>query len=190
MEEFRHAGPQAVVGQKMRCEIVAALLHDPEILYLDEPTIGLDAVSKESIRAFIKEVNRKRKTTVLLTTHDLDDIEEICNRIMIIDHGRLLYDGRLDRFKKKMLDSRTLTVDFRTSVTAGALKACLNLGDDLLALQREGKNRYRIEFRFHKTRAAELLKRILSRFEVLDVAVEDEGIESIIKRVYRGEGMR
>lgn len=87
---------QLSLGQRMRGDIAAALLHDPEVLYLDEPTIGLDVVSKVKVRGFLRELNEDRGTTVLLTTHDLTDIEQLCKRVMVIDHGRLMYDGQLD----------------------------------------------------------------------------------------------
>src|SRR6204780_5623558 len=87
------------LGERMRCDLAAALLHNPPLLYLDEPTIGLDVVAKHHIREFLREINREFRTTVLLTTHDLDDIEELCRRIMIIDHGKVLYDGQLGKLK-------------------------------------------------------------------------------------------
>ena len=175
------------LGQKMRCEIVAALLHNPGILYLDEPTIGLDAVSKEAIREFIKAVNKKLKTTVILTTHDLDDIEELCKRIIIIDKGQLLYDGGLTAFKKKMLLSKTLLIDFRSPVKTAQLKKQLDPGGDLLTVKSEGRTRVRIDFKIRNIRAAVLLEQLFREHEIQDVVVQDESIESIIKRVYRGE---
>jgi len=103
---------QLSLGEKMRAEIAVALLHDPEVLYLDEPTIGLDVVAKNKIRQFIKQINAEKKITVILTTHDMDDIEQICRRIMMIDRGRLLYDGSLENFKHPWLRSpRTLWYD-------------------------------------------------------------------------------
>ena len=92
---------QLSLGQRMRCEIAAALLHSPKLLFLDEPTIGLDAVSKLALRAFLKEENKKTGVTVLLTTHDMDDVEALCSRVMVIGHGRLLYDGGLGSLKAK-----------------------------------------------------------------------------------------
>jgi len=92
---------QLSLGQRMRCELAAALLHRPKLLFLDEPTIGLDAVSKLALRAFLKEENEKTGVTVLLTTHDMDDIEALCQRVMVIGHGNLLYDGELEGLKKK-----------------------------------------------------------------------------------------
>lgn len=175
------------LGQKMRCEIVAALLHNPKILYLDEPTIGLDAVSKEAIRGFIKEVNKRLQTTVILTTHDLDDIEEICKRIVIIDKGQLLYDGKLASFKKKMLYSKTLLIDFRLPVKPAQIRNYLNLDQDLLAVKSEGRKKIRIDFKIRNIKAGALLEKLFQKFEIHDIVVQDEGIESIIKRVYKGE---
>src|SRR5579862_4577120 len=96
------------LGERMRCDLAAALLHNPPLLFLDEPTIGLDVVAKDQIRKFLRAINREFQTTVLLTTHDLDDIEELCRRIMIIDHGRLLYDGPLDLLKQKLLRTKQI----------------------------------------------------------------------------------
>ena len=92
---------QLSLGQRMRCELIAALLHSPRILFLDEPTIGLDAVSKLALRSFLKEENRRSGVTILLTTHDMDDIEALCSRVMVIGRGRLLYDGRLEGLTKR-----------------------------------------------------------------------------------------
>ena len=100
------------LGQRMRADICAALLHDPKILFLDEPTIGLDVVAKERIRQFIQHINQDRGTTVILTTHDLSDVEKLCNRILIIDEGKLLYDGQLEQLRQKFGGKRQLVVDF------------------------------------------------------------------------------
>jgi len=102
---------QLSLGQRMRGELTASLLHDPELVVLDEPTIGLDVVSKYAVREFLREVNAERDTTVLLTTHDLDDVEQLCERIMVIDEGRVLLDGPLDAFKAEHGTTRTLIVD-------------------------------------------------------------------------------
>jgi ABC-2 type transport system ATP-binding protein len=100
------------LGQRMRADLAAALLHDPDLLFLDEPTIGLDVVAKERIRQFILHINRARGTTILLTTHDLSDVEKLCERVMIIDHGKLLYDGKLEALKTRFGGNRELIVDF------------------------------------------------------------------------------
>ena len=88
------------LGQRMRADLAAALLHDPPLLFLDEPTIGLDVVAKERIRGFIRQMNRERGTTVILTTHDLGDVEKLCERVIMIDHGRLMFDGALDELRR------------------------------------------------------------------------------------------
>src|SRR5690606_13291750 len=103
---------QLSLGQRMRGDIAAALLHDPEVLYLDEPTIGLDIVSKSKVREFLRSLNREAGTTILLTTHDLTDIEQLCSRVMVIDHGRLMYDGDLTGLHDLHASERTLVVDF------------------------------------------------------------------------------
>ncbi|MGE5606387.1 MAG: ABC transporter ATP-binding protein, partial [Bacteroidota bacterium] len=113
MKEFlRRPVRQLSLGQKMRANLAVALLHDPEIIYLDEPTIGLDVVAKERIRRFIKEVNQEKKTTVILTTHDMTDIEKVCDRIIMIDHGRILHDGPLAGFIEQNSGGHMLTVTF------------------------------------------------------------------------------
>lgn len=103
---------QLSLGQRMRCEIAASLLHRPRILFLDEPTIGLDAPSKLAVREFVRELNRERKTTVLLTTHDTQDLEALCDRILLLGHGRLLFDGTLDELRKKSGGIKTVTVTY------------------------------------------------------------------------------
>jgi len=99
---------QLSLGQRMRGDLAAALLHDPEVVYLDEPTIGLDVVAKHRVRSFLRELNRDRGVTVLLTTHDMSDVERLCSRLVIIDHGRLLYDGGLDELRANVEDHSTL----------------------------------------------------------------------------------
>lgn len=114
MEEFLNRPVrQLSLGQKMRANLAISLLHDPEIVYLDEPTIGLDVLAKSKIRQFIREVNRQRKTTVILTTHDMDDIEQICDRLIMIDKGQLQFDGRLDDFIRTYSGGYMLIVDLR-----------------------------------------------------------------------------
>lgn len=102
---------QLSLGQRMRCELIAALLHRPKLLFLDEPTIGLDAVSKLALRAFLKEENKRSGVTILLTTHDMDDIEALCSRVMVIGCGQLLYDGKLDGIKKRYAEREDQDID-------------------------------------------------------------------------------
>ncbi len=172
------------LGERMRCDLAAALLHNPPLLFLDEPTIGLDVVAKDRIRHFLHAVNRDFRTTILLTTHDLDDIEELCRRIMIIDHGRVLYDGPLDRLKEQLL--RTKQVKFVLKDTAHAAHVA-GFDRDGLELVRVDELTFRIRFDRHRVACSDLIRQILSAVDVRDLLIEDEPIEEIIKRIYAGE---
>ncbi|HUK29970.1 MAG TPA: AAA family ATPase, partial [Candidatus Acidoferrum sp.] len=172
------------LGERMRCDLAAALLHNPPILFLDEPTIGLDVVAKDHIRQFLRAINHRYKTTVLLTTHDLDDIEELCRRIMIIDRGQLLYDGPLSLLKQKLLRTKQIKFALRTSEAAALNRALTAEG-----LEAEALDELTYRVRFDKTRVstAELIRKILNAGEVRDLLIEDEPIEEVIKRIYAGE---
>lgn len=178
------------LGERMRCDLAAALLHNPPLLFLDEPTIGLDVVAKGHIRAFLRAINERYQTTVVLTTHDMDDIEELCRRIMIIDHGRLLYDGPLALLKQKLLRTKQVKFvvrDAEQAARAGAMTK--TLGEGALTLERLDELTYRIIFDRTKVSTSELIRRILSEVEVRDLLIEDEPIEEIIKRIYAGEAL-
>jgi ABC-2 type transport system ATP-binding protein len=174
------------LGERMRCDLAAALLHNPPLLFLDEPTIGLDVVAKDHIRQFLRAINREFRTTVLLTTHDLDDIEELCRRIMIIDHGRLLYDGQLGDLKSRLL--RTKQIKFVLKDRAQAPGADAISGDGF-EVEQVDELTYRIRFDRGKVATADLIRRILAAVEVRDLLIEDEPIEEIIKRIYAGESL-
>ncbi|KPC95688.1 methionine ABC transporter ATP-binding protein, partial [Streptomyces sp. NRRL F-6602] len=136
---------QLSLGQRMRGDIAAALLHDPEVLYLDEPTIGLDVVSKANVRRFLADLNAERGTTVLLTTHDLTDIEQLCRRVMVIDHGRLMYDGEVAGLHRIAEVERTLVVDLATELAPIALESARTVkveGDieDVISLMYAGRS--------------------------------------------------
>ncbi|WP_256103380.1 ATP-binding cassette domain-containing protein [Streptomyces sp. ODS05-4] len=166
---------QLSLGQRMRGDIAAALLHDPEVLYLDEPTIGLDVVSKAKVRAFLKDLNAERDTTVLLTTHDLTDIEQLCSRVMVIDHGRLMYDGALAGLHEVGESERTLVVD---------------LERELPPIRMEGVRVVRVEgprqwLAFPAARsAAPLVARIAAEHPLVDLSVREPDIEAVIARMY------
>ena len=169
---------QLSLGQKMRGEITAALLHGPSILYLDEPTIGLDVVSKSRVRDFLARINRELGVTIVLTTHDLSDVERLCSRLMVIDVGRLVYDGTVDDLKARHGQYRTLVVDLERPngplVVAGAE-----------VVRVEGPRQW---LRFHRDRttAAELIAAIAGTTPVLDLTVEEPVIEDVISRLYAG----
>ena len=167
---------QLSLGQRMRGELAAALLHDPEILFLDEPTIGLDLVSKEAVRAFLHGLNEQRGTTVLLTTHDLVDVERLCDRLLIIDQGQVIEDGSVSEIKTRYGGERTLVVDL---VEPGPP---LNVtGVDVVRV--EGPRQW-LRFRRDGLTAAELLAEVTSRVAVRDIAIEETAIEDVVRRIY------
>jgi ABC-2 type transport system ATP-binding protein len=181
--EFLHAPVrQLSLGQRMRGDLAAALLHDPEILYLDEPTIGLDIVAKEAIRDFLITLNRERQTTVMLTTHDLDDIERLCPRILVIDHGEVMYDGMLATLKSRWGGRRQLIVDYAgdpdPSVTSMS-------NGDLMVTEVAGP-RVTIAFDRDAISAPEVLARAGAFGDVRDMSIQEPDIEDVIRRMYEG----
>jgi ABC-2 type transport system ATP-binding protein len=175
------------LGERMRCDLAAALLHNPPLLFLDEPTIGLDVVAKDQIRKFLRAINREFHTTVLLTTHDLDDIEELCRRIMIIDHGRLLYDGPLDSLKQKLL--RTKQIKFAVK-DSDQLPGVQSFARDGLELEQVDALTFRIRFDRTRVATADLIRQILNTVQVRDLLIEDEPIEEVVKRIYAGQALQ
>ncbi len=168
---------QLSLGQRMRCDLAAALLHSPKILYLDEPTIGLDAVSKLAVRDFIRTLNRERKTTVILATHDMDDIEALCKRVLVINEGKILLDGELDQLRRLVTTERRLIVDLANH------REWID-DPDAEVISREGR---RITLRFDPETipTADLIARIVKNYRIRDLFVENPPIEEIIARVYR-----
>ncbi len=164
------------LGQRMRADICAALLHDPKILFLDEPTIGLDVVAKERIRQFIQHINRQKGTTVILTTHDLSDVEKLCDRVLIIDEGKLLYDGQLEQLRQKFGGNRQLVVDFSETYPHIAVE-----GADII-----DTNGSRVTFEFDRegVTASELIGRLTRQYRIRDLEVREPQIEETIRRIY------
>jgi ABC-2 type transport system ATP-binding protein len=184
---------QLSLGQRMRGDIAAALLHDPEILYLDEPTIGLDVVAKARIREFLLAINAERGVTVLLTTHDMDDVETLCPRLVIVDHGRKLYDGAVAGIRERFGGERTLIA----VLDAAQLAELPRDGDDqpLLAELPAGVRQVRAEtpriwlrFGGDAMAAHELVAWLGARYRLRDVTFQDPQIEDIIRRIYE-EGL-
>jgi len=165
---------QLSLGQRARCDLAAALLHEPSVLFLDEPTIGLDAISKIAVRDFIRAQNRERGVTVLLTTHDMDDIEALSRRIILIDHGTVMSDGTISELRARYGAERRVIVDFDAEP---------KLPDALAAriVSRDGK---RCVFGTHGAEAAGLVAELTAQCEVHDLVVEHPPIEEIIARVY------
>jgi ABC-2 type transport system ATP-binding protein len=164
------------LGQRMRADLCAALLHEPDILFLDEPTIGLDVVAKERIRQFIQHINRQRRVTVLLTTHDLTDVERLCERVMIIDQGRLLYDGGLEALRLGFGGKRSLVVDFSEPYTTPVVD-----GAEIIA--RDG-DRVTYHFQRNAITASELINRLSACYRIRDLEVREPAIEDTIRRIY------
>ncbi|MEU4922087.1 ATP-binding cassette domain-containing protein [Streptomyces parvus] len=174
---------QLSLGQRMRGDIAAALLHDPEVLYLDEPTIGLDVVSKAKVRQFLQELNAERGTTVLLTTHDLTDIEQLCGRVMVIDHGRLMYDGSLTGLHEVGESERMLVVDLESELPPIRLESADGDGQPALrAVKVEGPRQW-LAFPAAAS-AAPLVARIAADYPLVDLSVREPDIEAVIARMY------
>jgi ABC-2 type transport system ATP-binding protein len=166
---------QLSLGQRMRGDIAAALLHDPEVLYLDEPTIGLDVISKAKVREFLRDLNAERGTTVLLTTHDLTDIEQLCKRVMVIDHGRLMYDGALAGLHEIGESERTLVVDLERELPPIELASARTL-------KVEGPRQW-LAFPASAS-AAPLVAELAQRYPLVDLSVREPDIEAVIAKMY------
>jgi ABC-2 type transport system ATP-binding protein len=167
---------QLSLGQRMRGDLAAALLHDPEILFLDEPTIGLDIIAKARIREFLAEVNRERGTTLLLTTHDMDDIERLCSRMLIIDHGRVIYDGDLETVRQRFGGESVLIVDLDEPGPPIQVEGA--------RLERVDGPRQWLRFRREETSAAALISAVASQVTLRDLAITDPAIEDVVRRIY------
>jgi ABC-2 type transport system ATP-binding protein len=177
MEEFlRTPVRQLSLGQRMRGDFAAALLHDPKIVYLDEPTIGLDVVAKEAIREFIARINAERGTTIILTTHDLADVERLCRRIVLIDHGVIIYDGDIERIKTEYGRFRRLVLRFEEPVSSPQLPGA--------ELEESDGNTARFRFDRNRERADLLIREASERYRLEDVTLEEPDLESIIRRIY------
>lgn len=168
---------QLSLGQRMRCELAASLLHSPKILFLDEPTIGLDAVSKLAVRDFIRHLNKEYKVTVILTTHDMDDIESLCQRILILNEGKIFLDGTIEDLRQQIKPERRLVIDLANE------KESIDESEALF-LKQEG---HRIWLSFNPTAIStpELIRRITSKHAIRDLYIENPPIEEIIAELYR-----
>ena len=168
---------QLSLGQRMRCEIGASLLHNPKILFLDEPTIGLDAVSKIAVRNFIKTINREKKVTVILTTHDMSDIEALANRIILIGKGRILLDGTLSELKSRFANSKTLTVDFAESNEEINIE-----GTTMLS---KSNQRLSLSVDLEKIKISDVIGMLSKKLDIIDLSVDSRPIEEIIVDLYK-----
>jgi ABC-2 type transport system ATP-binding protein len=175
-EFFRTPVRQLSLGQRMRADIAAALLHDPEIVFLDEPTIGLDIVVKNRIRQFITQINQERGVTIILTTHDLDDVEKLCRRVILIDQAKIIFDGQLNALRNSLSTERLLVVDFAEDYD----DICLPKAQ----IVRREKQRVHYRFSTDQVATAELIRNMLSQFNVADVSIQKPEIEEIVRMIY------
>jgi ABC-2 type transport system ATP-binding protein len=172
---------QLSLGQRMRGEVTAALLHAPRLLVLDEPTIGLDLVSKERLRTFLSSLNAGGRVTLLLTTHDLPDVERLCRRLVVVDQGKVLVDGPLDDLRRRFAGSRELVVELESP--AAALDGLPGVSSVTV---QAGGLRQRLVFSAEETTAAALIAEVARRVAVRDLAVAEPAIEDIVRSLYAG----
>lgn len=175
------------LGQRMRADLAAALIHNPNVIYLDEPTIGLDIVVKERVRKAIKEINEKYKTTIILTTHDLNDIEELCSRIIIIDSGKKIYDGELNGVKEKFGYLTTVEIQIKEEVDLEKFNEFdeMKVDDEFKIEYKE--NKLAITFNKNKMSSADVIGRVMKKLSVIDFVIKETSIEDIVKKMYRNE---
>lgn len=170
---------QLSLGQRMRADIAASLVHDPAVILFDEPTIGLDVIAKEKIREFIKVVNREKNTTMLFTTHDMMDIEKTCKRMIIIDHGTIIYDGTVDQIKDRYGKKRTIVAEFAQD----GKEIILPKGVEILE---EEQNKKHMQFNRDEVQVSDVISYLTSNYNILDLTIKEPEIESIIREIYEG----
>jgi ABC-2 type transport system ATP-binding protein len=174
------------LGQRMRCDLVASLLHNPRILFLDEPTIGLDVLGKLGIREFLGHISRELGTTMLLTTHDLDEIEKLCQRVIIIDKGRILYDGGLAGLRERYAGDRRMTFQFDESFDLEAIKRATALPEGIV-WEAVDPVHLKVTFRPKEIRPTDIIGRVIQQASVRDISIEETSIEDIVSRIYSGK---
>ena len=173
------------LGQRMRADLAAALIHNPKIIYLDEPTIGLDVVVKESVRKAIKYINEKYGTTIILTTHDLNDIEELCNRIIIIDSGKKIYDGELEGVKEQFGYLTTIEIQLKDKSNIEKINFARFKDDDFKLNMKESK--VSITFNKNNISSADIIGEVMKKSKVIDFNIKETSIEDIVKKMYKNE---
>jgi viologen exporter family transport system ATP-binding protein len=164
------------LGQRMRCELVASLLHGPQILFLDEPTIGLDLVAKANFRSLILQLNAQQKTTIFLTSHDVSDIEQVARRVIVINHGTLIYDDSVSRMRRRLLSTKIIRVRFETPVDA-----IETTGAEVLTLSDQGA-KLAVDTKHHAIR--DVLEALIDRYPIVDISVTDPPLEDVVTHIY------
>ena len=189
MQEFIKSPVRTLsLGQRMRADIAASMLHSPKVLFLDEPTIGLDVVVKDNIRKAIAKINKQDKTTIILTTHDLNDIETLCERIVMIDKGKMVYDGSLMKMKNTYGKIREVDVSLFDENSADKIKLseAFGLTCEDYDIEKKGTGLV-LKFDSSKVNMTDMLNYILKTVGVRDIAVKEADIEEIIRMIYRSE---
>ncbi|MFQ5597710.1 MAG: ATP-binding cassette domain-containing protein [Nitrospiria bacterium] len=166
---------QLSLGQRMKCELVAALLHQPRVLFLDEPTIGLDVISQEKIRAFIKEYNHRKKTTVLLTSHYMQDVEALCKRILVINHGQIVYDGPLEALSNRYVDHKIIKIRFEEAQSASPPEGLAGVVE---------WDAHHAVLKVKKKEVTQTTHRLLGDLPIEDLSVEEVEVEEVIRRIF------
>ena len=165
------------LGQRMRCEIVASLLHEPKILFLDEPTIGLDAKSKKIVRDFILKINKEKKVTIILTTHDMTDIDKLANRIILIGKGQILYDGSLNKLKSKYGSYKSITINTKERIENIKLKGLIS--------KKKVDNGYNFVIDSNLITISKFINYISNKYQINDLEIDNENIEDVILKLYQ-----
>ena len=165
------------LGQRIRCEIVASLIHKPEILFLDEPTIGLDPVVKENVRSLIKKMNKEYKTTIFLTSHDIGDRETLCKRVVIVNHGKIIMDDTMNNLKYHYLNKKIIEVKTKESVNLEK--------EDGIAILKENENSLKIEIDSKKKNVTDVIK-LIDSDNIIDINISNIPLEDIITKIYKG----
>jgi len=170
------------LGQRMRCEVAASLIHKPKLLFLDEPTVGLDVLVKQKIREFLRNLNETEKMTILLTTHDVSDIEALCKRVLVMDQGKLIFDGMLSDLKERWGNGTEVVFFFRQRTTVDALRQAL--GELPCELVRENDYSIRVKVKRSQEQLPAVLSTVMSAFEVNDVKMQETSTEEIVRNIY------
>jgi ABC-2 type transport system ATP-binding protein len=165
------------LGERMKMELIASLLHQPKVLFLDEPTIGLDVVSQKTVREFLKAHNARKKTTILLTSHYMADIQELCDRVIIIDHGTIFFDGRLEEILDRFADSKLITIQFEAA-RPGTVSDFSKYGDVM------EQNETSVKLKVQRQRVIAVCKALLDEVAVKDIDIEEVPIEDVIRRIF------
>lgn len=178
LDKFLHTPVrQLSLGQKMRADFAASLIHNPRILFLDEPTIGLDIIAKENIREFILQINKEEKVTVLITTHDIGDIEKLCNRTIVIDEGKVIYEGNIDRMMMEHSDECFLIIEVDKGIKFDFKMAGVEI-------VKEELTRKWLKFHRNQTSQVQIISKLINEYQVSEIKIEEPNLESYIKKIY------